>query len=269
MTVNFNCEWAKESISAYLDGELNTEDKERLESHLNDCELCREYLRTLRFIKDELSKSGVEPPADLHESVMTKIRSDSPVLDGNKKGFLKILKGRRTISYVAAAVAAIAILSPVISDYALGGLGGSDKVSDSAYEYEILATSETESLKVTAYNMAKQAPSAPAGGVETADVSTAHIYNAIDVLPVVYTDEAYRAIIMYDGETLPTEVADMVGVLQGATQSFAIIDEDASKELLEDSADMGISLYVFDDVQKYPKLSLDSESFLFFLKPKK
>ncbi len=267
MTDNFNCEWAKESISAYLDGELDTEEKVRLESHLNECESCREYLRTMRFIVDEVKNSGVEPPADLHESIMAKIRSDVP--DGNKKGFLKLIKGRRTISYIAAAVAALAILSPAIIDYVVGN----QKASDGAYEYSVLTVSETDSINTKAYDYAayNEAAQAPAAGrsLETADVTTAHIYNAVDMLPVVYTEEAYRAIIMYEGESLPTEVTDTVGILQDATESFAIIDEEESKELLENSADMGISLYVFDDVKKYPKLSLDSESFLFFLKPKK
>jgi hypothetical protein len=40
--------WVEESLSAYLDGELSSADKARVEKHLEQCEACAENLATLR-----------------------------------------------------------------------------------------------------------------------------------------------------------------------------------------------------------------------------
>jgi hypothetical protein len=41
-------EWVEESLSAYLDGELSTQEKASVEEHLEKCRACRDSLSTLR-----------------------------------------------------------------------------------------------------------------------------------------------------------------------------------------------------------------------------
>jgi hypothetical protein len=41
-------QWVEESLSAYLDGELSSPDRARVEKHLQQCEACAENLATLR-----------------------------------------------------------------------------------------------------------------------------------------------------------------------------------------------------------------------------
>jgi hypothetical protein len=48
------CEWARDSIDAYLDGELTNVDVTVLESHMNECGMCREELASARRVLTEL-----------------------------------------------------------------------------------------------------------------------------------------------------------------------------------------------------------------------
>ena len=48
------CEWARDSIDAYLDGELTDVDVTALKSHLDECGECREELESARQVLSEL-----------------------------------------------------------------------------------------------------------------------------------------------------------------------------------------------------------------------
>lgn len=45
-------------MSAYLDGDLDGEERGRIERHLHDCHQCREILRTLRTTLAALARLG-------------------------------------------------------------------------------------------------------------------------------------------------------------------------------------------------------------------
>jgi anti-sigma factor RsiW len=61
------CRDAVALMTAYLDGALDTRDRERLEGHLADCPHCSEYLAQMRVTIDAL---GRVDPDDLPEEAI-------------------------------------------------------------------------------------------------------------------------------------------------------------------------------------------------------
>lgn len=75
-----NCDLPIELLSAYLDGELNEQEKAAVEAHLDKCSTCQEVLIALRGINENVKKGILaEPSADffltLNRRVVDKIRS--------------------------------------------------------------------------------------------------------------------------------------------------------------------------------------------------
>ncbi len=63
-------------LSEYLDGELDQEERRRLEAHLADCAVCAEVLVELRGVADAArALSDTEPSHDLWPGVAARIRS--------------------------------------------------------------------------------------------------------------------------------------------------------------------------------------------------
>lgn len=58
------CRDAVALMTSYLDGDLNTAGRDRLEAHLADCPHCSEYLTQLRATKDALGHVGVDDLPD-------------------------------------------------------------------------------------------------------------------------------------------------------------------------------------------------------------
>lgn len=109
-------EWVEESLSAYIDGELSSQDAARVEKHLRECETCSQNLVTLRqtvALVGELSpapapRSFVVRPA----AVGVKPRPVAP-----RRGY-GLLRG-------ATALAALLLVLLVGGDLTLQFLGGS------------------------------------------------------------------------------------------------------------------------------------------------
>ena len=70
------CRQAQQLLSAYLDGELAAAQAAALETHLPACSACRQELEALRAISESLGEilRRVEPPADLLDRVMARVR---------------------------------------------------------------------------------------------------------------------------------------------------------------------------------------------------
>jgi predicted anti-sigma-YlaC factor YlaD len=61
-------------LSAYLDGELSSEERERIELHLEKCETCREALdQESQFLQQIGAIRNIEPPLDFTEAVMARV----------------------------------------------------------------------------------------------------------------------------------------------------------------------------------------------------
>jgi len=72
-----NCEWVRDNISAYIDGELTGSQKEMIDSHLSGCPECSaEFYRismawdTLKLWEDE------QPPVYLKEAILKSIKRE-------------------------------------------------------------------------------------------------------------------------------------------------------------------------------------------------
>jgi hypothetical protein len=72
-----NCRQAENLISAYLDGELEGGYRAEIEAHLASCPACRQYAEELEAAQAALAGifAAAEPPADLLERVMARVRS--------------------------------------------------------------------------------------------------------------------------------------------------------------------------------------------------
>ncbi|MGO4106586.1 anti-sigma factor family protein [Paenibacillus sp. YAF4_2] len=67
----------KEQLSAYLDGELNQDERQEVEAHLETCETCQELLEDYLHLKQDfvLSFSSIEAPEDLEDKVIRSLRT--------------------------------------------------------------------------------------------------------------------------------------------------------------------------------------------------
>jgi len=71
-----NCEWVRNNLSAYMDGELNDDSKEMVESHLSVCSECRAELSLLSKAWTALNLwEDEQPPAYLKETILRSVKS--------------------------------------------------------------------------------------------------------------------------------------------------------------------------------------------------
>jgi hypothetical protein len=108
-------EWAEESLSAYIDGELSAKEMARIEKHLQECQACTENLATLRqtvaLLKELPTLPAPRSFALRPAPVRPKARAAAP---GWGYG---LLKG-------ATALAALLLVVLISGDLALRFLGG-------------------------------------------------------------------------------------------------------------------------------------------------
>ncbi|MCL2045773.1 MAG: zf-HC2 domain-containing protein [Oscillospiraceae bacterium] len=64
-----------ELISAYIDGQLEEDEKNMIEAHFKECEDCSSILKSYEIISEATSKSAVLAPESLKTSIMEKILS--------------------------------------------------------------------------------------------------------------------------------------------------------------------------------------------------
>ena len=96
-------------IAAYIDGELETEQRLGVDQHLDDCDRCREELRVHRMFVCELdavlTQSEVEMPTDFSRRVAARATSDL-------RGIRSASENKKALAFcVVLALAALALLS--------------------------------------------------------------------------------------------------------------------------------------------------------------
>jgi hypothetical protein len=89
-TVN-KCNKYNELISAYIDNELNEDDRAVLDAHLETCDECRKYLKLLQSVSSSAGNTLVQPPEKLAEGIMYKAK-----LESSHKHFRRFPFGRYT-----------------------------------------------------------------------------------------------------------------------------------------------------------------------------
>jgi anti-sigma-K factor RskA len=137
-------------LTAYLLGALEPQENEALETHLEDCERCRDELRWLQPAIDLLpqSISQLEPPPGLRARLLAEVRADVAELPaevaheserrapGRRSGGL-----RRFFLRPAVALTCVALIGAVIGGYALRG-GGDEVGTTTTVAGDVHATLE-------------------------------------------------------------------------------------------------------------------------------
>jgi len=108
-------EWAGETLSAYIDGELAGRERARVEQHLKECQACAENLRTLRQTVALLKELPVIP-APRSFAVRPRVARPRPAPAPSAWGY-GLLKG-------ATAIAALLLVLLIGGDLALHVSGG-------------------------------------------------------------------------------------------------------------------------------------------------
>lgn len=77
MARRISCEQISPLLSAYLDGELSQAERESVEWHLKECEVCRSELKELQEAKRfALQLSEVQPPLSLRQRIMARVERE-------------------------------------------------------------------------------------------------------------------------------------------------------------------------------------------------
>jgi predicted anti-sigma-YlaC factor YlaD len=68
--------WTQRRLSEYLDGELEPGERERVERHVGRCPECRRVLATLKRTLAALMGLRDEPPGDITDGVIGRLRAE-------------------------------------------------------------------------------------------------------------------------------------------------------------------------------------------------
>ena len=72
-----NCEKIRELISPYIDGEVTSEERELVDSHISECAECKTEYDKMKKTVEMLNFSALSPDEDLEKAVLTSIRSNA------------------------------------------------------------------------------------------------------------------------------------------------------------------------------------------------
>jgi len=82
------CKGVQEKLSAYVEGDVSSDEKRRIEQHVNSCQECRTALGDLKNTGELVrGLEEVEPPAWLTEKIMARVRAE----EGRKRGIFRKL----------------------------------------------------------------------------------------------------------------------------------------------------------------------------------
>ena len=151
--------WRAE-LAAHMLGSLESDEREAVERHLEDCERCREEVRWLQPAIDLLPESvaQIEPPAQLRERLLAEVQSESapakPAPSPERGGL------RRFFLRPAVALAGVALIAAAVAGYALNG-GGEEKTttvvaSSARVDAKLERSGDSGTLQLTGL---RQAPS--------------------------------------------------------------------------------------------------------------
>lgn len=69
------CNDIKEKISLYIEGESEEDDRLKIESHITECKICKQYYNEMKKILYELNNiNEIDIPENLHNNIMNEVR---------------------------------------------------------------------------------------------------------------------------------------------------------------------------------------------------
>ena len=87
------CEYAREHLDAFVDGELSVDEQVAVESHLRWCRTCAARVEDVQLIGDSIRLGSLAPRAidddarvvsDLHSSVLIRVRAEEELSLGSR-----------------------------------------------------------------------------------------------------------------------------------------------------------------------------------------
>ena len=99
------CENYLELISRYVDDDLDQQEEQYLQDHIQNCDHCRAVLENYQIIDQELHKEKEKPPHTLHTAIMRGVRQEQQ--SASPRNWLS--RGKFTLIAAAAAVLLIVI----------------------------------------------------------------------------------------------------------------------------------------------------------------
>lgn len=113
---NKTCEWVAERTDAFLEGELETADSNRLQEHANGCGDCREEIEFARRVTSELrSLPSLECPEAVVDAAARQVRQTRPTFADK----LRDMVDRQLDAFMKPAVAVMVVLIVAIGVYVL------------------------------------------------------------------------------------------------------------------------------------------------------
>lgn len=202
-----NCESYLTLLSGHIDGVNTKTEEESLQNHLKICDECRELLNILKTNDERLKKSAVQPPEDLTENIMQKVRS-TPQTKKSR---------RRWLGVAVPAVAAAALAVVFFGKSVMPSLNRAD--TETTTMPEAAVAKEVAADSVQTYGLSIPNPTVAADRAEKRKGIATET-----ALLIVHADASQ---IELSGETLlPTEakeLLDEMGLsLDGVTAAYLV-----------------------------------------------
>lgn len=211
-----NCESYRTLLSGHLDGVNTKTEEESLRSHLNTCAECRAHLIALEKNDEVLRCSAVQPPQELTQRIMQRVRS-APQKKKSK---------RRWIAVAAPSLAAAALAVVFFGKLALPTREQAAREDASAQEVAAVQEVAPDAASVQAYNL-----SIPPA---TASVDAPEKRKAVVTQPALLIVHADRSQLDLNGEALsPVEAKKLLDEADfsadGATAAYLVTFEELER----------------------------------------
>lgn len=273
------CEFDRERLNAYLDGELSREEAEDVRKHLERCPECRELLSQFEAMSAGLKEMEEEPPSKLAGSIMDRVRSEQTPNRNRRRRF-----AYGTFVAAAAVVAVVFLAGPGIMNNitALRGIAGAESADmdagsgDSALR-SAMAPAETESHDAAvssesektenaqassdgkAYTAAVPAPDEPSettSPVEENSLGMTYMGKEASTAPALPYSNLFSGILVIRGE-VPAALESYDALRVTDTESHIILP---AEELLKikDGLDVDGTAYEYYDQE--PNTSPEAEN---------
>ena len=131
-------------MQASLDGAAPAEEEKALQSHMEHCESCRTLYRELREIKKAVASAAAEPPSNLKEQVLERLKRENRSLSVEK--VRKNKSRKRIIGFVLGAAALLTLGFVGIDKLGLLRAGSLTSKSADSFELQSFAPAAEDAL---------------------------------------------------------------------------------------------------------------------------